>query len=840
MSQQLLSLYERMVMRRPMMVLIFLAILTLVMSAGLHRFSLDASSDSLTLESDTDVDFYREVASRYGNSEIMVVTYRPNDELYSEASLARLAAMRDELAQLEPVKNVLSILDVPLLYSPKLSITALGAELPTLLDERADRELAKQEFHQSPIYRDTLVSEDNRTTAILMNLYLDETQIALVRERDALRIKRRNQQASSDELLRLAVVEEEYKRYSKASSADDRQLVADVRAIAEKYKGDAQIFVGGALMINADILDFIRSDLAVFGSGILLFIVLTLIIIFRRPRLIVLPLATCLCTALITVGALSWCNWNLTVISSNFVSLLLIVTLALAVHLVVRYVEEEQNSIDEYQRVKRVVTSMVRPCVYTVLTTVVAFASLVVSDIRPVIDFGWMMTIGILVALAVAFLLVPAGLLITAKTAKAASNYSDEVAFTQVFARVVDRFPVGIFIWNIALAAMAIYGLTQLKVENRFIDYFKSNTEIHQGMLVIDNNLGGTISMDIIIDRPAELDVAEVEAEDVEYSSDDFADFDDEFSDDFGDDFGESDDSNKFSYWWNSVAIKQVEQLHRYLEDQPEIGKVNSIATLYWVGSDLAGGPLNDIEMNFMRNGLGDELEKTLMSPYLNDEIDQIRISTRVKETGENLQRAELLKRVEGYIINELGVAAGDVRLSGLLVLYNNMLQSLFGSQIQTLAAVFIGIMLMFLVLFRSIVLSVIAMTPNLLAAAVVLGVMGLAGIPLDIMTITIAAITVGMGVDHSIHYIHRFKTEFAKDSDYKASLYRSHKTIGRALFYTAITIIAGFSILTLSNFIPSIYFGVLTSIAMLMALLGSLTLLPAMMLLLKPLKKTS
>ena len=866
------KIYSCAVIERPIFAI--LAILTVVFVAGLGlpNVKLDASSDSLTLESDRALDFFREVNNRYNSGSILVVTYQVEGDLFSDESLATLAALRDDLAQLDRVESVQSIVDVPLLYSPIVGLSGLSSPLPSLLDGDVDLALARQEFHINPIYRDTLVSTDNQTTAILINLEVDRQSIELVRERDALLLKDNQGQLSVEENRRLEDVSAEYLAYRTEASVRDGERVQQVRGIADKYRDRANIFVGGADMITADMLTFIRSDMINFGLGIFAFIVVTLAIIFRQFKLLILPLLNCAFSLTIMLGFLGWIDWRLSVISSNFTLILMIVTLALSVHLIVRFQESCRQAPDSplVDRVRQMALAMVRPCFYTVLTTMVAFVSLVVSDIRPVIDFGWMMTIGICIALIQTFFLIPAGLLLMGGSYKGGS--AKEPQYTLVFARFADRRKAVVFSVAISMALISLYGLSRLTVENRFIDYFKSTTEIYQGMEVIDRNLGGTMSLDVIIDAPEgwnEAPVIEVftDAEDDLFGDDLFSDdlfSDDSFSDDsfvedpfaddsfaddpfaeddlFGDSGFESSDSSAqadFSYWWNSAEITTIEAMHSYLESLPDIGKVNSLATATEMAADQAGSRLNDIELIFLRQNLGEDLENTLINAYLDDSIGQTRIATRVKETGDQLQRDALIEQVQNYAVQELGLAPEQVRVTGLIVLYNNMLQSLFGSQIQTLVAVFLGIMAMFALLFRSIPVSLIAITPNFLAAGIVLGSLGLFGIPLDLMTITIAAISVGMGVDNSIHYIHRFRSELAVDGDYQAAMYRAHSTIGRALIYTAITIIAGFSLLALSNFMPSIYFGLFTSLAMAAALAGSLTLLPAMLALFKPFKLT-
>jgi uncharacterized protein len=861
--QKFEKIYSHLILEKPLFVLLFIVAVVATASLGLPNVKLDASSDSLTLESDRALDFFREVNSRYSSGSILVVTYQVEGDLYSADSLDTLQQLRDELAQLDRVASVQSILDVPLLYSPIVGLTGLGGELPTLLDEGVDLELAKQEFHSNPIYRDTLVSEDNQTTAVLINLEVDRQGIDLVRERDALLLKQNQSGLSEQETTRLEQVSAEYLIYRTAATQRDGERVQQVRDIVDKYKDRAHLFVGGADMVTADMLTFIRSDMINFGLGIFAFIVLTLVVIFRQFKLVILPLLNCAFSLTIMLGFLGWIDWRLSVISSNFTLILMIVTLALSVHLIVRFQEVCRKNPDTplKDRVQEMALAMMRPCFYTVLTTMVAFVSLVVSDIRPVIDFGWMMTIGISVALLQTFLLIPAGLILMGGSFRGGS--AKEPQYTLVFSRIADRASVLVFSVAAVLAIGAVFGLGKLTVENRFIDYFKSTTEIYQGMEVIDRNLGGTMSLDVVFDAPLgwnEVPVAEASADLSAEEADLFGGggFDDGFGGDgFGDDlfsddpfaeddlfggggFGDEGSSSAggFSYWWNSIEIETIEAMHAYLESLPDIGKVNSLATATELAADQNGARLNDIELIFLRQNLGADLENTLINSYLNDEIAQTRLATRVKETGDQLQRDALIQQVQDYAVEELGLAPEQVRVTGLIVLYNNMLQSLFGSQIQTLVAVFFGIMLMFAVLFRSIKISLIAIVPNFLAAGIVLGSMGLFGIPLDLMTITIAAISVGMGVDNSIHYIHRFRDELAADGDYPAAMHRSHATIGRALIYTAITIIAGFSLLSLSNFIPSIYFGLFTSLAMTAALVGSLTLLPAMLVLFRPFKK--
>ena len=864
MSATLLNLYQKTVLRHPLGAICAVLALTVAMAFGLPNFKLDASADSLTLEHDDDLNYFREVVQRYGSDNFLIVTFSPKQgDLFDDENLQLLSSLRDELAAIKGVDSMLSLLDVPLLYSPKISVADLKNELNTLLSPGVDRQLAREEFLNSPIYKNLILSADGQTTGMLATLELDQKYLDLVSARDALRLIKSNQDLTLEQQIELDRVSQEFLDYRTAKATQSHQLVADVRNLMNGYRDRATIFLGGPDMITADMVDFIKSDLATFGIGILIFVIVTLAVIFRQLRWVVLPLSTCALCLIIILGFLSWIDWRLTVISSNFVALLLIITLALTMHLIVRYRELHRDQPDATmeQLVTATVTSMAKPCLYTVLTTMVAFLSLVVSNIRPVIDFGWMMTMGISLALVIAFIIIPAGMMLLGKGKNTGGN-DNSASVTAVFSNFTERHGSAVLLIALGLGVLSVIGITRLEVENRFIDYFRSNTEIYQGMEIIDASLGGTTPMDIILQAPTFAEPEATDSFDTEYSDNQYGD--DEYADDafaedafasveaepddygddpFGDDaFGAEADSGdsstelKDTYWFTSTGLADLAKLQAYIESLPEVGKVSSLVQIYDVASDLSGHKLNDFEIAFMRKSFGPEIYNQMVSPYLIEDIDEARIQLRAMETEGLLRRADLLQKIRDYAVNEVGIAPEDIRFTGLLVLYNNMLQSLYKSQILTLGAVFVGIMLMFLVLFRSFKISVIAIVPNFLAAGIVLGGMGLAGIPLDMMTITIAAITVGIGVDHAIHYITRFQREFSIDGDYIASMHRAHASIGLALFYTAITIIVGFSILALSNFIPSIYFGLLTGLAMTAALLGSMTLLPKLILIAKPL----
>ncbi|MHC9510032.1 efflux RND transporter permease subunit [Kangiella sp. M94] len=816
------KLYQKLILNHPIITLSLVIILSVVAATQLPKFRLDASGESLTLENDESLNFYRQVNERYGSDDFLIITWKPDAGLMDEEALASLQDLVSRLEQIPTVANINSILNVPLLDGIKLDAEALSAEIPTLMDKGVDKQKALEEFTSSPLYTNLLVGENGETSAIQVNFERDERYFELLDARDQLRLKRSQQELSAEESDRLERLEEEFDAYSKQVSERTSQIIEDVRIIMDDYRDVAEMYLGGISMITNDMLDFIQHDITVFGIGILLFIMVALFVFFGKLRWVVVPLFSCLVTVLILAGLLSYLDWRITVISSNFPSILLITVLALNVHLVVFYRDfiSDNPSSSQMERVKATIKTMYWPCLYTALTTIVAFISLLISGIRPVIDFGWIMTIGLALGFIITFIVFPSFIQLLS-TEKHQSGSSITYKITHWIYNISVKFKPAIFVLAILLVLFSAYGISQLKVENRFIDYFKPTTEIYRGMTVIDQQLGGTTPLDIVID--ADPDEKSLFAED---------EFEDEFSDEF--------DSGSYDagYWFTRSKLETLEKIHDYIDSLEVTGKVQSLTTTAKVLKGMNDGEYPDeLTLTLVHQKMPDDVRKTLLDPYLSDDGDQVRINIRVEETNPDLKRSELIDTINTFIVNETGIKPEHVHFTGMLVLYNNMLQSLFDSQIMTIGVVYLAILLMFLVLFRSFVLAILATIPNALSAALVLGIMGWMGVPMDMMTITIAAIVIGIAVDNSIHYVHRFKREFTKDNNYLATMERCHGSIGKAIYYTGVTIIVGFAILALSEFIPSIYFGLLTGFAMAVALFLNLTLLPLMLITFKPLK---
>ena len=816
MLRLLINLFNRLVLNSPIATLIVVALASGFFIAHTTDFELDASSDSLILENDDALKYFRSITKNYGSESFLIVTYSPKESLFSNHTLADIAVLRDQLKALKHVKSVVSMLDVPLISSPPVTLTEITEEIRTLESDDVDIALAQIEMTTSPLYKNLLVSDEGDTTALQVNLESDKELFRLNLLRDQLY---ENQPLSDNHKAQIQTISDEIKQRNLALNLRQDETIKQVRAVMDLHRDQAKLFLGGVPMVVSDSIDYIRSDLKVFGVGVVAFIILILIVSFRSVRWVVLPLVACVTSALVMMGYLGWMHWPVTVVSSNFISLLLIITLSLVIHLIVRYreVSEQTPDASQFELVSETVRSKFLPCVYTAVTTMVAFGSLLVSGIRPVIDFGWMMVIGISISFVLAFTLFPAALMLLPKQKHESTGEFTATIMVSV-AQFIQNHSKATLLFFIVLAGIGLSGLPQLSVENRFIDYYKKDTEIFQGMSLIDEKLGGTTPMDIIIDAPVFKQSEAMESDD-----DDFFE-DDEFDDDGG-------DITSTSYWFNSNGLLEIAEIHAYLESIPETGKVLSIDTgMRMLQTMNEGEPFDDFKLAVVYKRLPDAVRESLISPYLSADGNQLRFSIRIYESDKNLKRQQLIDTIRTHLVDELGLKPEQVNISGMAVLYNNLLQSLFKSQILTIGAVFIAILFMFTVLFRAVRLSIATIIPNMVAAGLILGLMGWMGIPLDIMTITISAISIGIGVDDSIHYIHRFREEFAIDQDYWGAVRRSHNSIGHALYYTTVTVVLGFSILALSNFIPTIYFGLLSGLAMTTALIANLMLLPILM----------
>jgi predicted RND superfamily exporter protein len=810
------KLYSNHIIKYPKIVLAIALVFLVLFSYFATKLEIDASAQTLLLEDDKDLKFTQQISKQYETQDFLIVTFSPkNADLINDSSLNQIKQLSDELLKLDLVESITSILNVPLLQSPPKPISELLKNIPTLTSKDTNKTLAKQELLSSPLYKRNLVSDNFKTTAILLNLKNDKKYNMLINEIDKIKqLKNRD---------KLQILKNELKFHRDYMREKNHQTIIEIRKILTNYKKYADIHLGGVSMIADDMVEFVKYDLKTFSIVVFALLTIVLYILFKELKWILIPITICSASIVATSGILGLFGWEITVISSNFISLQLIMTMSLVIHLTIKYKELLTLYPDYSQRqlALQTILQMAKPSFFVVITTIAGFSSLVFSGILPVINFGWMMSFGIGISLIITFLMFPT-IVILLQKGKGLKEKQKE-PLTYYIAKLLYKYQKTILSLTIITIIFSLTGATKLFVENSFIDYFKKDTEIYKGMKAIDQNLGGTTPLDIILTFKEDEKPVEIQTN---LENEDFDDFSDEFEDD---------ESSKETYWFTRYKMEKVKDVHKYLESLPQIGKVVSLSTMDEIGRILNNGKyLDSFELALLYQKLPNEYKSILLSPYINIERNQVRISTRIIDSQANLRRNELINKINTDLNQLLNQKTEEFKLSNLLILYNNMLQSLFDSQISTLGTVVIILFIMFLILFKNIPLSIVAIIANIVPVGVIFGFMGHMSIPLDMMTITIAAISIGIAVDNTIHYIHRFKIEYSKTKNYEEAVFNSHKSIGIAMFYTSTMIMIGFSVLVLSNFIPTIYFGLLTLIAMFMAIVADLLLLPVLLIVTK------
>ena len=791
--------YQNGVLKNPKTVFIILIIAIISFGYFSKDFRLDASSETLLIEGDPDLAYLKEVTERYGSKDFLILTYTPNEGMVSDNSINNLLSLKYKIQSLKWVHSVITLLDVPLLSNSDAPLQERLESFKTLKDEGVDKNRGFKEILNSPVFRNFVISENGNTSGIIVNI-------------------KENKKLENIENLSKGEIE----AYKDKIKKQNHENILEIRQVILSYGDVGKIYLGGIPMIADDMMTFIKSDIVIFGLGVLLFIIATLWFVFRKLIWIIVPISSCLFSVIIMMGLLGILGWKVTVISSNFIALMLILTMAMNIHMSTRFLQLRKDfpTKNNFEIISLTTNKMFWPILYTVFTTVFAFLSLIFSEIKPIIDFGWMMTFGLITSFIITFTLLPT-LLNFVPIKDISIKKEQESKITTFLGSVSLNNKNSIFGITGIVIILSILGISKLEVENSFINYFNKDTEIYKGMKLIDEELGGTTPLEVILKFPV------VENKETSTEDDEFEDWDDE------------EDENDEKYWFTKDKIDKISSVHNYLDSLPQIGKVLSFSSIIDVATQLNNNkPLGTLEMGVLYSKIPKSIKTEIIDPYLSIKDNEARISLRIIDSQENLRRNDLINKINFDLKNKLGLEESEYKLTGVLILFNNLLQSLFKSQILTLGLVMIGIFSMFIILFRNIKLSLIGVVPNFIAAFFILGIIGLLGIPLDMMTITIAAITIGIAVDNSIHYIYRFKEEFSKIKDYSKTLKKCHSTVGIAILNTSITIVFGFSILVFSKFIPTIYFGVFTGIAMLLAMISVLTLLPTLILTIKPFGK--
>ena len=817
MFSPLVGAITRVVTRFPYIVIIAMLIAVIAASMYIADIHIDASPDSLMLESDPDLKYYREVHRHYGTDEFIMVGFKPNEELLAPNTIEFIADLVERFKSIEGIAAVTAINNVPLLSQLELNEKTGETSFANLMSPNVDIEKARQEFLSSPIYLDNLVSEDLDTTAIKVDIQRNFKLVKLIQEKYKFLEKQESAALNQEELMQLDAIRDEIFKQREIINNRYKEILSSMRSIVAQEKDKGSFYLAGAPLIGNDMNAYVVKDVKVFGIAIFIIMVIVLFLFFRRPAWVFLALICAVLNVALVSGIISLLGFQLTIISSNYVALLIIFSITLSIHVIIRFQEIQSlhpdKNIDE--RITITISQIITPCFYMVLTSAIAFFSLIVSDITPVIVFGYIMILGLFSAFLLTFAVLPSLIRLIQPKSKRLTKDTSASILGNLLDTIV-KYKALMAVILIGLFVLNIFGIGKITVENRFIDYFKKSTDIYQGLEVVDQDLGGTVPLEIML----EVDPEAIEQEIVEE--------DEEFGDYLAELEETQNDFTADSYWYNRSGINKIDKIQTYLETLPQVGKVLSLSSTEEVFRIVnKGEPLEDFHLSLVYSKVPENIKQVLIDPYLSNDGSQARIIARIKDSDHTLIRNELLSKIKNEL-NETYISEGEsVRLTGISVLYNNVLQSLFRSQILTLGTVFLCILIMLIILFRSFKLAIIGTLPNIFTALFILGLMGILGIPLDIMTITIAAITIGIGVDYAIHYIHRYKKELAANGDDLQAIRTSQTTVGKALYFTSITITLGFVVLVLSSFVPSIYFGLLTSIAMLVSLFATFSIIP-------------
>ena len=825
-SDKIKQKLARMLVSAPKLSLALALILCAFLCAFVPKLAIDASTQTLLLENDKDLELWRDITKRYKIPNTLVIAYTPNSDLLSESSISTLAALSKDLAQIKGVKSVFSMLDAPLLLSSGLKFSDLLGTIPTLKDSNASKEAIKAEFLSSPFYKNSLVSSDFKTTALLLTLEPNPGYNEFITSITALENTLKNSENNATAKTLLKEQRAAFKAYRDELRIAEHEQITQIRQVIAKYNqnsqsriphqaSSSQLFLGGINMIADDMIAFVRSDLATYGLATLLLCSLCLFVYYLQLRYVFLAIFICLVCVGVASGLFGLLGFEITVISSNYIALQLIITLSVVIHLINSYREffRKKSSFSQKAIVYLALKERMSPCFFAIFTTIIGFISLVFSDIRPIISLGLMMGASITLSLIFSFWLFGS---IMSLLSKKSVNTAFERYFslTTLCAKIALNLRARKVVFAISALGLCVglWGISKLSVENSFIGYFKENTDIYKGMELIDNKLGGTVPLDIIISFKKDK-------KEPRNSS-----LDDEFADEFA-------SSDAAQYWFNERRMSVLKSVNEYLKNKEFIGSVSSLADLLEVGKELnEGRELDALALALIYSSLSGEGRELILTPFVSIENDELHFSVRTLDSDPRLKRAEFLRTLQNEL-NELVGENAQVKFSGAMKLYTNMLGSLFSSQINSLGFVLLAFFATFWLIFASLRLAIIAICINILPLICVLGAMGLAGLSLDIMSITIGSISLGIGVDSAIHYIYRYKRELAHFKDSKKAIIASHASIGYALYYTSFAVFIGFGVMISSNFWPTIYFGALTDLVMFFMLASSLILLPSLLL---------
>lgn len=782
------GLAQRIVAFRLVILLLFAALITAA-TFLLPQFRIDASAETLLVKNNALYIKTQQANQRFSPDEFILVAYKPhNGKLFSSDTFADLTALSAQYAKMPRVQSVTSILNVPLLADAS-ALTA-GTNVADLTWQKQQYPAAQMQqlLSDHPLFTDLLLNTA-QTAAAMQIVFKPDPQLSAL-ENDMLAIEQHALQRdlSNNEQAALAQLRAKADPLRQALTKQRQQEIAQIEQINQQVQQRADTFSGGSYVVAQHLVTMISSDLLLFGGAITAIIALLLLLLYRTIRWVLFPLLACAVSVWLTLGLFALLDIRATVISANFIALQLILTLAVMIHLIGSYREiaRDHSTATQQQRVIMTLQQKLAPCFYATLTTSVGFGSLIFSGIQPVIDFGFMMLLAMLLTMSVSLLLFPA-LLCLLKAGDETADYAFITKALQAVRRLIERAPWPVIVVSLLLFGLLLPGIARLNVENSFINYFAKDTQVYRELKFIDQEFGGSTPLDVVIN----LDPAK----------------------------------SKADLLLSAEQFNQLHLAHAVVAQFPATGNVTSLVNFTTLATQLNDGkPLTEYELNSIYHLLDQKVVNQLVGAYLAEQPLQVRIATRIQDTTAGLNREVLMQQLN-QDLQSVGLAAEDYSLTNLFVLYQDILSRLFDSQIMTLGLVYLAMAVILLLIFRSLKIALIALVPNVCTTLGILGLIGWLGIPLDIMTITIAAIAMGIAIDDTIHFVHSYLQAPAS-----AAMKSAFGHTGRAMLFTSVVIAAGFAVFGFSSFLPSVYFGLLTAAAMVIALAADLTILPALL----------
>ena len=816
----------RLLLKYRILFLILIVLVTGFLGYFARQSTTDNSIEVWLSKEDEDLDYYNHFTDTFGDEEFLLVVIE-NEEHFSSKGIKQIDRIAKKLEKLDGIKEVISLATV---LKDKLSSPHFK-EILKKRDNKTTIEVFKEEILSDEMYVNNIISVDGKITAVIATVAKGspELRMKLVREtRNIIREIFYQESAARTDVSNngqgidlkpdngLVLMntpdtsesrEEEPSLLSSSVTFCTRVLnnFAQTLNFVEREPLPNNIYLAGPTIVNAELDRMSQRDIKIFMPVMFAIAVIVLILLFRNFSGVMIPIATISINSVCVVGLFTLFHNKMNMISGMLTPLIFIISLATTIHILNRFYLESELPADRQQNIIQSMKEIAIPCFLTSATTSIGFLSFMVSDVQPVKTMGIFTATGVMISFFVCILLLPILFsFIPGKRRDVSQNLlknanTKDATFHGMFGHVgafVHKHTIPIFIVCLISVCLAIYGGTGIKVESNIFESFPEDSEISRSSSFIESNLMGLLPIEFVIEAPGTAGIFEPK------------------------------------------VLREMRSMQNYLRTIPEVTSSISVADyVNRLHTALAIDTSEDDEVseekarNYAKLASlrGDAIVKSLYSK----DYKQGRISVRMKNVSSSRYQ-EIMKNVKEYINTNFPLSI-SCTITGIVPLLMDMQGYLAMSQIKTFFLAFIFIFISITFLLKSVRFGLISMIPNLVPIVITLGVMGFLNISLDVATIMIASVAIGISVDDTIHFLYRFKREFEKDKQYYQAIQRTLTGVGKAILFTTIIATSGFLIFCLSSFKPIQHFGLLTGITMVSALIADLFVLPSCILLFKP-----